>query len=432
MSVPIETDVIVVGAGPSGIPAAIAAARAGRRVVLVEEDAVPGGAPVDNFVTFLCGGPRVGIYREMVDRLNLAHDLTGAPIPDFNAGETGREHWYTPTAYLDVLYAMLAAEPTLHLLCGAPVTGVLMCDAGNRRRIEGVTVDRPGLPSLAIRAPVTIDATGTGLVATLAGCDVRYGRDARAEFGEPHAPVMADTKAMPCTWMYISQRLRPDATAPALTELSPHGLVESNAHWANEDTAGYLSRNTGIYLHWGSTVTCADTRDPIALAAAQREAFVNLQADMRVLRSHGFLVHPAPKIGVRESRRIMGETVITEQDLVDGRIPDDAVAWAHYFLDLWGEDLIKHHVGIRAALPYRSMIPKGLEGLLVTGKAISGTHVALSAYRVQPIVAAMGQAAGEAAAMAAGLKTGIRDIELRALQARLHHTGVLTEPLETN
>ena len=116
----IDTDIVVVGAGPSGIPAAIAAARAGRKVVLLEEDAVPGGAPVDNFVTFLCGGPRVGIFKEMTERLNAIHDLTGAPIPDFNTGLTGREHWYMPAAYLDVLYAMIGAEPNLRLICGAP------------------------------------------------------------------------------------------------------------------------------------------------------------------------------------------------------------------------------------------------------------------------------------------------------------------------
>jgi hypothetical protein len=423
----IEADVVVVGAGPSGIPAAIAAARAGRRVVLVEEDAVPGGCPVDSFVTFLCGGPRVGLYREMAERLNAAHDLTGAPIPDFNVGVTGREHWYMPAAYLDVLYAMIEAEPNLRLICGAPVTGVRVREDGNRRRVEGVTIDRPAQPTLEIRAAVTIDATGTGLVAALAGCETRYGRDARADFNEPHAPVEADTKAMPCTWMYMSERVRSDARVPAMKELSPHGFVESNVGWCGHDEAAYHRRNTGLYLHWGSTVFCPDTRNSVALAAAQREAFDRIRADMKVFAAHGFVLHPAPRIGVRESRRVMGETVVTEHDLVEGRVPEDAVAWAHYFLDLWGEDLIKKHVGIRAALPYRAMIPKGAEGLLVTGKAISGTHVALSAYRVQPIVAALGQAAGEAAAMAAGSKTGVRDIEMGVLQARLRQTGVLPE-----
>lgn len=421
-----EADVVVVGAGPSGIPAAIAAARAGSRVVLVEEDAVPGGAPVDNFVSFLCGGPRVGIFREIAGRLNMAHNLTGAPVPDFNAGFTGSEHfWYMPSAFLDVLYSMIAAEPNLRLICGAPVTGVRVGENGNRRRIEGVTIDRPGLGSLDIRAAITIDATGTGLIAALSGCETRYGRDARAEFGEPHAPITADSKAMPCTWMYITQQNSSGARVPALSELSTHGFIESNVGWCGHDEEGYRLRNTGVYLHWGSTVICADTRDRIALADAQREAFGKLRADMKVYSAHGFSLHPAPRIGVRESRRIVGETTVTEQDLVSSRVPEDAVAWAHYFLDLWGEDLIHKHVDIRAALPYRAMIPRGAEGLLVTGKAISGTHVALSAYRVQPIVAALGQAAGEAAAMAVGAKTGVRDIDINVLQSRLRQAGVL-------
>ena len=70
----IQTDVLVVGAGSSGIPAAIAAARQGAKVVLLEEDFVPGGAPVDMYVAMLCGGPRVGIYREMAEHLNAGHD----------------------------------------------------------------------------------------------------------------------------------------------------------------------------------------------------------------------------------------------------------------------------------------------------------------------------------------------------------------------
>ena len=89
----VQYDVVVVGAGASGIPAAIAAARQGAKVALVEEDLLPGGAPVDQFVTYLCGGPRVGIYLEMIQGLNSRYSNDGVALPDFGDGGDGRSHW---------------------------------------------------------------------------------------------------------------------------------------------------------------------------------------------------------------------------------------------------------------------------------------------------------------------------------------------------
>ena len=419
----LDTDVLVVGAGASGIPAAIMAARSGARVVLLEEDALPGGAPVDNYVTFLCGGPRRGIYREMVTRLNARYHLGGAPVPEFGDG-CGSEYWYTPSAYVAVLLEMLANEPNLRLICGAVACEVLLADAPLRRRVTGMIARTAAGRELCITAKVTIDATGTGLVAERAGAEIRYGRDARADFAEPYAPEAADSKAMPCTWMYISQRVRP-GPPPNLERLVSKGFVESGLGWSNERTAEMQRRNTGMYLHWGATVECSDTRDPICLAAAQREAFTKLAPDLAVLREIGLELHLAPKLGVRECRRVMGEYVLTMHDLTEGQVHGDAVAWCDYFLDLWGEALIRQHVKVHATIPYRSLIPRGLDGLLVAGKCISSTHIALSAYRVQPIVAGIGQAAGAAAALAVARDTDLRAIPVPALQTSLRAAGAL-------
>lgn len=99
---PLDFDVAVVGAGAAGIPAAIAAARGGARVVLIEEDTVPGGAPVDMYVTFVCGDPRVGIFNDMMQELNRRYPLKGTPISGFGKyGWTGNYHFWLPVGFPD-------------------------------------------------------------------------------------------------------------------------------------------------------------------------------------------------------------------------------------------------------------------------------------------------------------------------------------------
>lgn len=413
-----DCDVLVVGAGASGIPAAIAAARQGARVVLLEEDLLLGGAPVDMYVTMLCGGPRVGLFLEMAHHLNTGHNLTGQPVsPLINGGLDGRDYWYLPSAYVQVLTGMLAAEPNIQVSCGSQVTRVLVRDAGNRRRVRGVVVDAPCSLSRAYTAPVTIDATGTGLVAALAGCETQYGRNARQDFGEAYGPDQADSQVQPCTWMLISQRLRPDAALP--DAMLGGGFVESNYGWVQKEDTTVRARNAGAYLHWGMTVPCADTRDAAAVAQAQGEALTRLAPLLALLSEHGFTAHLAPKLGIRESRRVLGEAVVTATDLLASRYPDDTVAHCEFFLDAWGEHNQLPRTDVHAGIPYRALIPRATEGLLIAGKAISGTHLAMSAYRVQPIMAGIGTAAGVAAALAAQLQTEVRDIPLPTLQQQL-------------
>jgi hypothetical protein len=131
-------------------------------------------------------------------------------------------------------------------------------------------------------------------------------------------------------------------------------------------------------------------------------------------------------MGVRESRRVRCDHVITVNDMKSGVLPDDAVAVGLYGLDAWGEQLTREQIALPLyGIPYRALLPAGYDGLLVAGKAIGGTHLAASAYRVQPIVAAIGQAAGTAAALAASNRCGVRDVDVRALRRSLRDQGVL-------
>lgn len=415
----LETDVVVVGGGASGLPAAIAAARQGMHVILVEEDAMPGGAPVDMYVAYPCGWPRHGIYRELVDQLQAQHHWDGQPVP---REREQIDHWYMPSAFIRVWHKLLAAEKNLTLLCGARAVDTLTTEAGNRRRVEGVVVEHGGRRQ-AIKARVTIDATGCGVVAELAGAEVRYGREAVKDHNEPHARPVADDLTMPCTWMYISQSMRDDAKP--IHDQIRSSCIDSGLGWYKSKPQEAYLRNSGQYLHWGCAVLCKDTRDPVELAKTQRKALEIMEPDIHKLEEAGFAVHLAPRIGVRESRRVVGEHIITGNDLKSEKLPDDTIALGQYFLDIWGEKLTEEERHLpQFGIPYRALTPKGMEGLLVTGKIISGTHIAMSAYRVQPIVGQIGQAAGVAAAMAASARTGLRNIDIKELRGRQIKSGI--------
>ena len=131
---------------------------------------------------------------------------------------------------------------------------------------------------------------------------------------------------------------------------------------------------------------------------------------------------------MRECRRLIGEHIITVNDLKSGKLPEDTIALTSGGIDNNGTRLTPEQIRMPLyGIPYRALIPRETEGLLVAGKSLSCTHFALGALRTQPIVAAFGQAAGMAAAMAARNKTGIRDIPLKELKQNLKTAGVLTK-----
>ncbi len=425
-----NTEVLVVGAGPSGIPAAVAAARTGARVILAEEDFVPGGAPVDMYVSMICGGPQVGIFREMCERLNRQFDLNGEvrqPRTDNHRQAyffPSANYWYLPSAFINVNYALMSAEKNLDFRPGMQAVGVLTED-GNRTKVTGVIFQGAGNVKHVIKAKVVVDATGTGLIAALAGCETMYGRTAKADFGEEWALDKADERVQRITWMYISQRIKPGAVLD-VKKLKGTGLIENNINkWVSKGEPDYYERNTGVYLHWGSTVECKDTRDPAAIGEAQKQAFEVIRHDMDYMASVGFAMHLAPKIGVREVRRVTGDYVLTVEDLRKGWKPDDIIAYSDYGVDAWGTTLPKDRHIPRYGIPYRSLLPKNTEGLLIAGKAISTTHLAMSAIRVQPIVASIGTAAGVAAAMTAQNGTTTRNVDVGQLQKSLFAIGTL-------
>lgn len=439
MSEDLICDVLVVGAGPSGIPAAISAARNGAKVILIEEDSLPGGAPIDMYVCMTCGDPRVGIYKEIIEYLNTNHTIDGQPIIPFNAGMDGDNHWWLPHSYVSTIMHFLNNEPNIKLITGVCAIDVIIeSDLHNNKIVKGIIASHGyGKTPIEIRAGVTIDATGTGVIGEMVDCDVRYGADTRADFGEEYAPVERNNTVMPCTLKFITQRLFGN-TMPKFSDLQMintgkqrlGGFVEDKLYnWSSTVYDEALKRNTGIYLHWGATVFCEDTRDNMLLGKAHLEALELIQHNTKVWNDNGFTVQIAPRIGVRECRRVMGDYILTIQDMLDGNFEHDTVAVSNYGVDLWGSAKVDEK-GLNTkfkkyGIPYRSLTPKGVEGLLIAGKSISGSRFACSSYRVQPIVASIGEACGTAAALSVKSNVKLHDMSITQLQSVLQKSGII-------
>jgi hypothetical protein len=319
---------------------------------------------------------------------------------------------------------MLAAQKNITLLCGAQVVDAITEADGTRTALRGVRIIRGGVLQ-DVRAKITVDATGMGLLSEKAGCQILFGRESKSDFNENLGLAVGDGKTQPCTWMFISQRIRRDAVLPRAA-LSG-GVVEDNLdRWVVKgEESEMIRRDAGIYLHWGKTVQCPDTRDPLLLAESQQECLRQLSGEIAALEAAGFSCNLAPRMGVRECRRIRGEYVLSLTDIQEGRMPDDKIADAWYDLDPWGMSLTPEQKRVPPyGIPYRSLIPLGMEGLLTAGRIISGTHIAASSFRVQPICSNTGEAAGTAAALAALNGTRVRDVDVSVLQQKLDFHGL--------
>ncbi len=411
---PIKYDVVVVGGGVGGITAAVASARQGAKTLLVEEDLVLGGALTDYYVAMLCGKPTQGILLEILNRCiekySLQHGI----------------NWFMPSAWMHAIADICGMEPNLEIMTGARLVDV-DCD---NNRIESIEVYCDSVLR-RISGKVFIEATGTGFFAELAGGEIMYGRDAQSDFNEKFAPEKRDEKIQQVTWMYISQKL-PGFKPFDMTKLEnvKLGVLPQEDYWFHAEPDKAIAANDGIYLHWGCRTECADTRDSVAIGHAQQTALKLMERDHALLRENGYTVSLAPKIGIREIRRVKGLYVLRCEDLVQNLFPEDTVAVGKYVLDVWGESVSAAAPKNGYGIPYRSLVPLHVDNLLLSGRVISGSHIAMSSYRVMPIVGNIGHAAGVAAALAALNNQNPAQVDVQYLQRELtsaKHHQILTK-----
>ncbi len=420
-------DVVVVGAGSAGSAAAISAARQGARTILVDRLGFMGGtstAVLDTFYAFYTpgGAPRRvvgGLGWEVAERLTRA----GAAFERPNTYGAGTGVTYDPEA-LKVLWEELASVAGVELLLHTWATGVGVRDG----RVEAVrTWSKGGERSL--RAAVVIDASGDADVCAMAGA------------GYDDASTTPATQALSTLFTLANVDVAAASATPKAELWARMREAAGSGEYRLPRLEGSWHRTThpGVVMVHMTRVPNVDATDPEALTRAEVEGRRQVREYHRFLRDRvpGFersvVVTTSPAIGVRESRRVFGDYRLTRDDVLAGRRFEDEIA-------LCGAPIEDHGAGgdtrwdyVAGAgvsgIPYRTLLPAGLEGILVAGRCFSATHDAHASARSMATCMAMGQAAGTAAALAAAAGTTPRGIDPARLRACLVGDGALLEPL---
>jgi hypothetical protein len=446
-SVPVraEVDVLVVGGGPSGLIAALAAAESGLKVMLLESRSFVGGnmtigLPVLGFLSQK-GVPIIaGLPQKFINRLaarNAASEHRPCPL---HMGITLVEPEAVKTVGLEML-TEAGVDVLLHCFCA----GVAM-DGGSLRGV--ITESKAGRE--AILAKITIDCTGDADVAYRAGVPCEKGD----EGGGMQPPTL-----MFCLAGVDTEKLRMSiATKPRtyLTDFIPNDYFGQNRqfivvglreliHKAQQDGLKIPTERTILItgLREGEVwvnmtrVKGVDGTDPRSLSMGEIEARRQIEDIYRYLRGYvpGFeecrFTKTAPFLGIRETRRIIGRYVMNRDDVLSCGRFDDAIAVASYPIDLHrpnDDGCTLEWCGDCYDIPYRSLVPLAVDRLLVAGRSISTTHEAMAAIRVMASCMAMGEAAGRAAALSVEHNISPADVDARELQRALLARGAYLRP----
>ena len=435
--------VVVVGGGPAGVCAAIAAARHGADVLVVEQGNCLGGMGtqglVGPFMTCFDKSGTVQLIRGLFDEIVCRMVKTGGAIhpKDVRAGTSfaawhvrGHDHCtpFEPEALKFVLDDLCREAGVKVLYHAAFMEPVMEGD-----RVAGVVVlTKAGVLRLA--ADVVIDATGDG--------DVAYRAGAPCEKGDP-----SRGGAMQPATMFFRIGDLPEATVEAVRAQYPQDKLAFTTLLKKARADGkwniprphiniYRSVKSDEWFVNVSRLNGVDATDPQSLSAAETAGRDQVREIMAFLRDYVpgardvRLLSTASTVGIRESRHVLGEYLLDKEDVIKGRVPADSVFLCSNSIDLHagkgasGTLYLTIRDGNWYGVPYRCLVPRKVENLLMAGRCVSASSVAAAAIRVMPPCMAMGQAAGTAAALA--LKAGVapRAVDVAALTGQLKSDGV--------
>lgn len=423
----VKYDVAVIGGGFAGFAAAVAAARGGAKTILIEKTNSLGGAASWGLVQpFMCYGTKIdgkvtalsrGIFEQVCNEMKkMLLEIDGIEVKSSLVGRFDEE-------YLKVILNRMATYAGAELLFHCYVTKADVHD----ECIKSVTASsRNG--SFEIEADRFIDASGDANLAYMCGCSYRLGRD--------------DGLCQPMTLNFrlanvdaeVAKNLPKNEINALYKKLQNEGKIKN----PREDVLMFLNYNEG-FVHFNSTrVVKLNPTDPFDLTKAElmaREQVMELYLFMKN-NIKGFensrLVMSGSEIGVRESRMIDGEYILTGEDLKSCTQFEDSIALGNYDIDIHNPEGsgTSHYYfkdGEYYSIPYRSLIPKKMKNLLVAGRCISVDHDAQASIRIMPIVCTIGEAAGTAAALSLSDETDMRSVDITKLREALEKNGALTK-----
>jgi hypothetical protein len=429
-------DVVVCGAGTSGLPAAIGAAREGARVALVERYGFLGGTPATSIMPAWHGmiENQSGLLTEFAER-----------VASFGVGPNPLENRHIEPEVVKCLFMTMALEENIDLYLHQLITGVEM--VGNA--VTGI--DAQGKSARTrFEAKVVVDATGDGDVCYYAGAPYKKGADGemqgmalRFRIGDVDVPRYLDWAMDHIEYYRGRTREQLEGVKQrAQADLDFYLGSDASEVWADDPDAE-LPRNTYFVVSSirpnevsinSTRIYGVDGTDSDDLTQAEVVCRQQAWAIWRYLRRNvdGFadsvIVETAPQVGVRESRLITGDYVLTDEDCRATREFEDSVLTSSVNYDAHDKQKYEtfHIEGGMVDIPYRSLLPKGVDNLLVVGRCMSSDHLANSTIRQMKTAFQAGEVGGTAAALAVRHGVTPRDLPFDLLLKTLKSKGILT------
>lgn len=439
-----EVDVLVCGGGPAGTGAAAAAARQGAETLLVERTGCLGGAGTNSLVGIWLGSysrdgayPVVGgVFTEIVNAMIAEGAASPAGQDPPGSRHIGFAEWHSRTIPFEFEVCKRICESVV-LEAGARLRYFTWV-VGPRKtgdRIEGVFVhSKNGLEF--IRAKTVIDTTGDADIAYRAGCPFDKGR---AEDGLM-SPASILFKVEDVDYQTFEDYCRSTGDV-RLRDIVAKIKAKGEWPFPFEIIIALEMLHRGNYIVNTLRQVGIDGTDADSLTHGMVDGRRQAKQLFDLMRRYvpGFagarLTRTAPVIGIRDTRRIVGDYRITVNDLVESRSFDDTIALSGYQWDMADPKEPSrqemHGTETRqpyAEIPYRSLLPQGVDNLIVAGRSLSTEWQALGPLRIMPACFAMGQAAGTAAAMAVETNVGMRDVDVAMLHASLVDQGAILAP----
>ena len=441
-------DVIVGGAGPAGICAAIAAKRGGANVLLIENSGLLGGTNILSLVGPLMTYHNMknqvikGIAEEIIERLKKINGTLGHITDPLGFCST-----VTPidTEALKRLYFELIQENDIDLLLHTKIIGAHQ-ENGD---IKYITVaNKEGVYN--IEATYFIDATGDGDIAHYASAQYIIGRT-------------SDNLCQPMTMPFVVSNVDVNKLLDEVKNNPDNFVIHKNYDYKYLGISGFFNevtkaKNNGDFninrdrvllfqnvLKNEVTINMTRVNKYSALSAIERTK-AEIEGRNQIQEVFNFLVKYVPgfeksyisqtphQIGIRETRHILCDYMITKEDVLEHKKFDDAICVSAFPMDIHSPDSASMEFDDESSaenlafeIPLRSILPIGLNNLIVTGRMIGATHEAAASLRVCPVCMALGEAAGSLASIANKENVSIREVEYNTLSKHLNNNNHITK-----